>query len=163
MRIEGVDIVVCAVPDEAASDHIEKIADAVGVVTHRGSEKDVLLRYLGATKMVDADVILRVTSDCPLIDPEIAADVVQLRKTKSCHYAANNMPRTFPHGLDCEAFTREALEQAHIEARDDYDREHVTPWLRQADNIVRANLTSGQVRTDTASVDPGLPRGHGLL
>ena len=142
-RISGIDFVVCAMPDEAASDKIEEIAAACGAVTFRGSESDVLARYLGAARLVDADVVLRITSDCPLIDPKVAADVVALRAAKRCDYASNNLSRTFPHGLDCEAFTFEALAEADTRAHEAYDREHVTPWLRRSRDIVRANLDSG--------------------
>src|SRR5262249_45349057 len=91
-----------------------------------------------------ANVVLRVTSDCPLIDPEICGAVLRLRRDERADYAANNMPRSFPHGLDCEVFTFGALNEAHHLAGDAYDREHVTPWLLRAPNLRRANLSSGR-------------------
>ncbi len=75
-------------------------------------ECDVLARYHGAAHAVGADVVLRVTSDCPLIDPEVCAAVLKLRSEASADYAANNMPPSWPHGLDCEAFTIDALDEA---------------------------------------------------
>jgi spore coat polysaccharide biosynthesis protein SpsF (cytidylyltransferase family) len=141
--IKGADTVICAVPDEVGSEPLEHVAAECGAVTFRGSETDVLSRYLGAARSVKADVIMRVTSDCPLIDPEICADVLSLRDRSNADYACNNMPRTFPHGLDCEAFTSTALECAAREAAEPGDREHVTPWLRRAGDIRRANLSSG--------------------
>jgi spore coat polysaccharide biosynthesis protein SpsF (cytidylyltransferase family) len=141
--IKGADIVVCAMPDEAASDPLERIAAECGAVTFRGSETDVLGRYLGAARSAKADVALRVTSDCPLIDPEICADVLALRASSNADYACNNTPRTFPHGLDCEAFTFVALERAAGEANEPGDHEHVTPWLRRDSTIRRENLSSG--------------------
>jgi spore coat polysaccharide biosynthesis protein SpsF (cytidylyltransferase family) len=140
--IKGADIVTCAIPDEAASEPLERIADECGAVTFRGSETDVLSRYLGAARSVKADVVMRVTSDCPLIDPEICADVLSLRANSNADYACNNTPRTFPHGLDCEAFTFAALERAADEANEPGDHEHVTPWLRRAATIRRENLSS---------------------
>ncbi len=147
--IAGVDAVVCAVPDEAASVPVETIARGCGAQVFRGSEKDVLDRYLGAARAVNVDVVMRVTSDCPLIDPAICAAVLALRVREGADYAANNMPCSFPHGLDCEAFTRAALEEAAATATDLYDREHVTPWIRRAPLYKRANLSSG---------DPSLSR-----
>jgi spore coat polysaccharide biosynthesis protein SpsF len=143
-RIKGADLVVCAVPDEAESAALERIAHACEASVYRGSEHDVLKRYLGAAQMTGADLVMRVTSDCPLIDPAICDAVLDLRSREGADYATNNMPRSFPHGLDCEAFTTEALAQSDREAREPYDREHVTPWLRRAAHLKRANLHSGR-------------------
>lgn len=115
-------------------------AQRCGVVVTRGSESDVLDRYLQASKAVEADVIMRVTSDCPLIDPAVCGAVLHLRAEKDADYACNNLPPSFPHGLDCEAFTRDVLELAWHEGRAPEDREHVTPWLRRAPEIRRAVL-----------------------
>ena len=143
-RIAGADLVLCAVPDEAGSAPLEKVAVASGARVFKGSERDVLRRYLEAAQMARADVVMRVTSDCPLIDPAICAAVLDLRARESADYVANNMPRSFPHGLDCEAFTVKALAEAASETDDGYDREHVTPWLRRAPHFRHANLHSGR-------------------
>jgi spore coat polysaccharide biosynthesis protein SpsF (cytidylyltransferase family) len=140
--IRSVDVVVCAVPDEPASASLEAIAAQSGAAVFRGSEQDVLGRYLGAARSVNAGVILRVTSDCPLIDPDICADVLALRTRAKADYGCNNMPPTFPHGLDCEAFTADALALAATEATERRDREHVTPWLRRSLKVHRVNLSS---------------------
>jgi len=87
--------------------------------------------------VVGADVIMRVTGDCPLIDPEICGKVLALMDD-GVDYASNVMPRGFPKGLDCECFTAEALERAHKTADDAYDREHVTPWMQR--NLYCVNL-----------------------
>lgn len=138
--IKGIDVVVCAVPDSNDSDVIAKEASRCGAEVFRGSETDVLSRYLSAARMVSADIVMRITSDCPLIDPDVCASLLALRADTNSDYAANNMPPTFPHGLDCEAFTRVALEKADTVAVDAYDREHVTPWLRRSADLRRANL-----------------------
>lgn len=141
--IKGCDKVVCAVPAADASKPLLAVARACGAEVFRGSEQDVLSRYLGAARQVGADIIMRVTSDCPLIDPDVCGAVLALRQSENADYAANNMPRSFPHGLDCEAFTTAALAEADATTRDPYDREHVTPWLRRAPHLRRANYTSG--------------------
>ena len=141
--VTGADVVVCAMPEEASSRPLQKIADECGAKSFFGSEADVLARYVGAAHSVGADVIMRVTSDCPFIDPSICDAVLELRKKERADYAANNMPASFPHGLDCEAMTIEALCEAMMESEKPYDREHVTPWLRRAEHLVRANLSSG--------------------
>jgi len=139
--VRRADLVVIATTDKDSDTPVAEAAAAAGAVVFRGDESDVLARYLGAARMVDADVIMRVTSDCPLIDAAICDAVLALRAETSADYAANNMPRLFPHGLDCEAFTRAALERAAAEATDPYDREHVTPWLRRMPGLKRVNLT----------------------
>lgn len=140
LSVRGSDRVVIATTDKDSDTPVAEAAAAAGADVFRGDESDVLARYLGAARSVDADIIMRVTSDCPLIDPEICAAVLDLRAEMKADYAANNMPRLFPHGLDCEAFTRAALERAAVEATSPYDREHVTPWLRRAPGLRRANL-----------------------
>jgi UDP-2,4-diacetamido-2,4,6-trideoxy-beta-L-altropyranose hydrolase len=138
--VHGADHVVIATTDKDSDTPVAEAALAYGAQVFRGDEADVLSRYLGAARMVDADIVMRVTSDCPLIDPDLCAAVLKLRAEASADYAANNMPRLFPHGLDCEAFTRAALERAAAEATDPYDREHVTPWLRRVPGLHRVNL-----------------------
>lgn len=141
--IPGCDLVICAVPDKPESAPIEAVARECGAQVFRGSENDVLARYLGAARMAKVDVVMRVTSDCPLIDSEICGEVLALRVREGADYAANNMPRSYPHGLDCEVFTTAALAEADAATREAYDREHVTPWLRRAPHLTRANLHSG--------------------
>ena len=141
LRMVGnADLVVVATTTQPADDEIVRLAESCGAVVFRGDEHDVLGRYLGAARAVDADVILRVTSDCPLIDPALCAAVIAARSDSGADYVANNMPRLFPHGLDCEAFTRAALERAAFDATEAYDREHVTPWLRRSPDIRRTNV-----------------------
>jgi len=141
-RASSASFFACAVPDEPASAPLETVATECGSVVFFGSEKDVLARYLGAARAVHAEIVMRVTSDCPLIDPKICGEVLALRERESADYAANNAPRSYPQGLDCEAFTVAALAEAAETARDAYDREHVTPWLRRAAHLKRVNLAS---------------------
>lgn len=136
--VPGVDVVVCAIPDTLEDDVIIPLAERAGAVVTRGPLADVLARYLLAAQAVDADIVMRVTSDCPLIDPEMCGALLAARHAAGADYATNNMPPSFPHGLDCETFTRAALERAAQFAIEDYDREHVTPWLRRHDSISRA-------------------------
>lgn len=138
--VPGVDVVVCATVDNPECDAVESLAKRYGAIVHRGSETDVLQRYLGAARQVDADIVMRVTSDCPLTDPTLCGDVLERLRAESADYAANNFTWTYPHGLDCEAFTRTALEAAAVAATDAYDREHVTPWVRKNPNYRKINV-----------------------
>lgn len=136
--IPGVDVVCCAIPEGEAGDGLAQEVQQAGAKVVEGDERDVLARYLKAARAVDADVIMRVTSDCPAIDPAICGAVLAALRDEQADYACNNMPRGWPHGLDCEAMTRAALERAAAEAHEPHDREHVTPWLRRSPEIKRA-------------------------
>lgn len=138
--IAGVDEVVCATIEGAEGDAVAALAKELKVTVFRGSEKDVLARYHGAAHAVGADIVLRVTSDCPLIDPDVCAAVLRLRAEAEADYAANNMPPSWPHGLDCEAFTIETLDEAAATATTAEDHEHVTPWIRRNRAYHRVNL-----------------------
>jgi UDP-2,4-diacetamido-2,4,6-trideoxy-beta-L-altropyranose hydrolase len=138
--IPSIDAVVIATTDREEDSAIVVAAERAGTLVHRGSAEDVLSRYAGAANLADADVVLRVTSDCPLIDPGICERVIRLHAETGVDYASNNMPRLFPHGLDCEVFTRAALDRAHRFATAPYDREHVTPWLRRTADVSRSSV-----------------------
>lgn len=139
--IPGATVVVCATTTDPADQAIVDEARRCGVEVFRGSETDVLGRYLGAARMVEADVVMRVTSDCPLIDPELCGAVLRLRADRAVDYACNNDPPGYPHGLDCEAFTTAALARADAATEPGHDREHVTPWLRREPTVSRAAMT----------------------
>ena len=97
----------------------------------RGPALDVLARYVKAAVAYPGhETILRVTADCPLIDPGVINGVLDLRERERADYACNNLKRSFPHGLDCEAFTRESLLYSCRHAETEYDREHVTEYMR---------------------------------
>jgi spore coat polysaccharide biosynthesis protein SpsF len=139
-RIPGADHVICAIPDTEADNAIALEAARAGYAVTRGSESDVLSRYAGAARECGADYIMRVTSDCPFIDPQICGRLVDLLHATHADYASNNMPALFPHGLECEVFPSVLLYRADRLASDAGDREHVTPWLRQNPHLHRACL-----------------------
>lgn len=139
-EIGGVGIVICAIPDTPQNDPLEEIVwKLCGALWFRGPEDDVLARYLGAAQFVGADTIMRITADCPLIDPEVCGKVLKLFQESGADYASNVLPRTFPQGLDCEVFSMALLTRAANEATDAYDREHVTPWMQRAPDVKRVN------------------------
>ena len=138
--IEGSDVVCCAVPEGAADDPVATEAARAGARVFRGSPSDVLDRYAGAAAMLGLEVILRVTADCPLIDPALCADVLALRRRGGFDYACNNDPPSWPHGLDCEAITADWLHRSACEASRPWEREHVTPYVRSHPGASRANL-----------------------
>ena len=95
----------------------------------RGSADNVLERYYSAARESKLDIIVRVTSDCPCIDPEIVGRVIAEHLERGSDYTSNSLIGTFPHGMDAEVINFEALERAYREATKDYEREHVTPYI----------------------------------
>ena len=119
-----------------ADDPIVEVAHGRGLVVHRGSEHDVLARFHECAEVNGLDVVVRVTSDCPLIDGHIIADAVDrfTARDDDWIYLSNGLERTFPRGLDLEVFSAVALADAYQNATGPAQREHVTPYLYAADN-----------------------------
>lgn len=127
------DDVIIATTDHPEDDEVVSLCEKLNVNCFRGSMDDVLSRYYGAAKEFGADIVVRVTSDCPCIDSDIIDDM--LRQFDKADYISNIHPRVFPHGLDAEAFTFASLETAHTKAVEKHDREHVTPYIINGDFI----------------------------
>lgn len=142
-----VDKVVVATTINKEDDQIIKLCQQMGIDYYRGSSNDVLDRYYRCALMYFAyENIVRVTSDCPLIDPNIIDMCVTAFEKSECDYISNVVPgeRTFPRGLDVEVFSRGALEDAHQCASEEYEREHVTPYIWQNKN---GNFKIGEMVT----------------
>jgi len=137
--------IVVATTEKENDNSIVALCKQLGVQVYRGSENDVLSRYYGAAVEFKADIIVRLTSDCPLIDPIIIDQVIQLyldQKTET-DYTSNALVRSFPRGLDTEVFTFKALQNAHENASLERDREHVTAYIyTNKDKFQFANLKS---------------------
>jgi len=127
------DEIVIATTDNASDDPVVALTDECGQRSYRGSENDVLSRYVEAARECHADVVVRITSDCPLIDATVTDRVIRalVAGPDKCDYACNILERTYPRGLDVEALTMEALERCHREATSPEDREHVTSFIRR--------------------------------
>lgn len=142
--IEGVDVVCCAVPEGSVDDPVAAEAERLGFVVYRGSQDDVLDRYYQAAKMLNADIVMRATSDCPYLDPEVCAQVLALLKSEQADYATNNMPPSWPHGLDCEAMTFAWLERSAQESQKQFEREHVSQYVRNHPDARQVNVSCPQ-------------------
>ncbi len=114
-RLEGAQLVV-ATSDLDRDDAVADVADDAGVAVVRGPEADVLERFRLALEAHPAEAVVRLTADCPLIDPALVTRVIELRAETGADYACNVLPRTFPRGLDVEVLTAEALAAAAAEA-----------------------------------------------
>jgi glutamate-1-semialdehyde 2,1-aminomutase/spore coat polysaccharide biosynthesis protein SpsF len=129
-RARKIDRVVVATTTQPADDAIAEICQADNVVCYRGSENDVLDRYYHAARAEKAAQVVRITADCPLIDPKIIDRVVERFQLGDVDYASNTMVRTYPDGLDTEICSFSALERAWHGAGKPSEREHVTPYLK---------------------------------
>lgn len=127
-----VDEVVVATSVNSADDAIAHFCEEEEVPCFRGAEDDVLGRYYHCAKEFSADAVVRVTADCPLIDPDVVDQIVVAYRNAypQIEYISNTRVRNFPRGFDTEVFSFEALEQAHREAIHSIAREHVTPFIR---------------------------------
>jgi spore coat polysaccharide biosynthesis protein SpsF len=124
-RIDGL---VVATTDDPGSAPIVDLCDRLGIPCFRGSETDVLARFHGAAEMMGADLVVRVTSDCPLLDPVLVDAAIERVQSGGADYASVDIA-SYPRGCDAEAFTRRALDEAFAEARAPGEREHVTPFI----------------------------------
>jgi len=122
--------IVLATSEDPKNQPLIKHISQLGFRYWQGSESDVLDRYLHAAHFAEADIVVRITGDCPLIDPAIVDSVIRHFKSDSADYCSNTIPATYPDGLDVEVFTIKALERAAFEAIEPFDREHVTPYLK---------------------------------
>jgi spore coat polysaccharide biosynthesis protein SpsF len=128
-RVQHADGIVVATTNNAADDPIAALCAQLGVPCHRGSEHDVLSRYADAARLHGADTVVRITSDCPLIDPALIDRVIAVYEEGDSDYVSNMLPPTWPYGMAVEVFGAAALAQAHAEATQAAEREHVTPFL----------------------------------
>jgi len=128
---ELIEKVVVATTTNETDIPIIRFCDERGIGVYAGSEENVLDRYYKAASHFSATVIVRITADCPLIDPKIVDRVIQhyLENKNKFDYVSTNHPTTFPDGLDTEVFSFEALEKAWKNAKKQYEREHVTPYI----------------------------------
>lgn len=153
-RVKGHPRIVLATSTLAGDDPIADLVTAQpDIALWRGPEQDVLKRYADATRHFDLDPIVRITADCPLMEPACIDKVLEAYcATPECQYADNLVPRTFPHGLDVQAVSRAALEAADAEAGDAVQREHVLPFVQsQPDrfpqtHVVAAGLSLSALR-----------------
>lgn len=130
-QVRLADELVIATTANDTDQPIMDLCERLGVAYYRGSQEDVLSRYYEAATQFDADVVVRVTSDCPLIDPGVIDELIGLYidNRDKYDYVSNTLERTYPRGLDTEVFSMVALEKAHKEAREQPEREHVTLYI----------------------------------
>lgn len=143
-RAKEIDEIVVATAEDSRNLPLIDAVSALGYRCYAGSENDVLDRYIQAAKMASAEVVVRITGDCPLIDAALVDEAIRRFKMAGVDYLSNAAPPSYPDGLDTEVFTFAALERASRETDKAFDREHVTPYLREADKFRNAAMQNDQ-------------------
>ena len=131
-RCASVDRFILATTELAEDDDLAELGKSLGLKVVRGSWDDVLSRFALAAEKVEAEVFVRITGDCPLIDPGLLEEMIHEFACQETDYFSNCVDPTYPDGLDIEIFTRQALLLAQAECTDAFQREHVTPWIRDS-------------------------------
>jgi spore coat polysaccharide biosynthesis protein SpsF len=136
-RAKLIDEIIVATTAKKSDDPIAQLCHQLSIPFYRGSEDDVLSRYYEAATRFKVDVVVRLTSDCPIIDPEVIDKTVDvyLANCQSVDYVSNTLVRTFPRGLDTEVFSYKVLKEAFDHTIDKMYREHVTSYIYSHDEI----------------------------
>lgn len=164
-------LIIVAVPDKPESESIGQLLIDLEIEHFCGDEDNVLQRYYHCAKFFNLDIIMRITADCPMLNPVVATEVLDLLIWRKCDYTSNIYPtRTYPKGLDCECFTFDCLEACYVKVMERYsinksnkgidiltnqpyctmelyDMEHVTPWMQRTPEVKKALVSQLQNRS----------------
>ena len=148
-RSSSVDEIILATTDSSSDDTLAESGHALGLKLIRGNQRDVLARYALATALTDAQILVRITGDCPFVDPDLLDEMVaEFKLSSDIDYLSNCAPPSYPDGLDIEIFSRDVLLMAEAECINHTQREHVTPWIRESN---RCRIASKQNEVDISS------------
>jgi glutamate-1-semialdehyde 2,1-aminomutase len=143
-----IDHIILATSQDTQNKSLVAHVEGLGYEVYQGSENDVLDRYYQAACLVQPEIVVRITGDCPLIDPQIVDRAITIFKQSNVDYLSNVSPPTYPDGLDVEVFTFEALKQAWQLANQPHEREHVTPYLRESDKFKVLSISHTEDHSD---------------
>jgi len=141
-KAKALDEVLVATTTEKTDDVLAAHCKSKKIPVFRGSSEDVLKRYVDACRKYSASVVVRITGDCPLADPQLVDSLIRSFAKQKIDYLSNTNPPSYPDGLDIEVFTFEALEKAADRASSGYQREHVTPYIYQSGNFKTGNFAN---------------------
>ncbi len=134
--------IVVATSTDSEDKKLKKLVNKLGYDCEQGSKNDVLNRYIYVAEKYKANIIVRITGDCPLVDPKLVDEVIEKFKNDSVDYCSNTNPPTYPDGLDVEVFTFEALKKSSFMTTKSSDLEHVTPYLKESKNFKTSCLVN---------------------
>jgi glutamate-1-semialdehyde 2,1-aminomutase len=140
-RSTELDLIVVATSVDPRNEQLINHSAKLGFACVQGSENDVLERYIQAAELHQADIIVRITGDCPLVDPELVDECIRRFRDSKADYLSNINPPTYPDGLDVEVFRLSALRESRRNTKKLYDREHVTPYLRESGQFHVVNIS----------------------
>jgi glutamate-1-semialdehyde 2,1-aminomutase len=143
-RARTVDQVVVATSTAPNNRPLIEYVEKLGYACESGSEDDVLNRYIHVARAHNADIVIRITGDCPLVDPNLVDQSVKKFITSRVSYLTNTDPPTYPDGLDLEVMTLSALQQAIDETDEPFDREHVTPYIRNSGRFTKSEMRNDE-------------------
>lgn len=135
--VPSLDEIVLATTTNATDDVLEKFAETQGISVFRGSEDDVMTRVIGAAESADADVVVEITGDCPIIDPDIVEQTICMFLHHDADYVSNADIRSYPDGMDTQVFWLKTLKRSAAMTDDLLDHEHVTLHIRNHPEIFR--------------------------
>ena len=139
-RSRKIDKIILATSKNNENDELTNLIEKQGYGVYRGSENDVLDRYYRAAKQYNPEIVVRITGDCPIVEPKVVDLIIGEFEKNKTDYTSNIGPPTYPDGLDVEVFTFVALEMAWKQATSNYDREHVTTYIRNNDSFILENI-----------------------
>ena len=131
-RCSPINQMVLATTTDCDDDCLVALGKRLGLFVVRGDNRDVLSRFALAAQQIDAQILIRITGDCPFVDPGLLGEMVNEFRNQDVDYLSNCVPSTYPDGLDVEIFTKDALMLAHEQCLKIQQREHVTPWIRDS-------------------------------
>jgi len=141
--VASIDAIVIATTTNASDEPIVEFANAAGVLCHRGSEDDVLARVIGAGDMARAEVLVEITGDCPVIDPDLVEQTIQMFFHHDVQYVSNSLIRSYPDGMDTQVMWLSALKSSATMTNDRLDREHVSRFIcRHPELFARVHLVA---------------------
>lgn len=139
-KIKNIEDIIYLIPNNKKNNNLKLFLKKKKFLFHQGSEKNVLKRYYDAAKKNNIDIIMRITSDCPLLDPNLCSQMLNSFLKNKIDYISNILIRSFPKGLDCEIFNFKTLEKTFKLAKSKYDKEHVTPYIKKSNRFKKKNF-----------------------
>jgi spore coat polysaccharide biosynthesis protein SpsF len=136
-RTPSIDQIVLATTVNKTDDVLVELAEKLGIACFRGSEENVMARVMGAAESVKADLIVEITGDCPLVDPNIVEQTIRMYQNNSCEYASNVGVLSYPTGFDAQVFALDTLKKSYSMTSDPLDYEHVTRHIRMHPEIFK--------------------------